>query len=110
MFLIIGVGVVPKKGPGVGVVVFQNASSRSRIFLIRLRNPGSEVGLNECPFQRLRGYRKETKRTRGRLDMNIAPCSKPTTTVIDPLHECKKLCPCTEGSTHLRHSRMNQVR
>ena len=43
-----------------------------------------------------------TKRTRGRLDRNVAPCSKPTTTVIDPLHECKKVC--------LRHSRMNQAR
>ena len=37
------------------------------------------------------------KRTRGRLDRNIAPCSRPTTNVIDPLHECKKVCPCTKA-------------
>ena len=51
------------------------------------------------------------KRTRGRPDRNMAPCSGPTTNVIGPLHECKKVCPCTKAlPTHLRHSRMNQAR
>ena len=36
---------------------------------------------------------KDTKRTRGRLDRNVAPCSRLTTNVIGPLHECKKVCP-----------------
>ena len=40
---------------------------------------------------------KDTKRARGRLDRNVAPCSRPTTTVIGPLHECKKVCPCTKA-------------
>ena len=40
---------------------------------------------------------KDTKRTRGRLDRNVAPCSRPITTVIGPLHECKKVCPCTKA-------------
>ena len=40
---------------------------------------------------------KDTKRTRGRLDRNVAPCSRPTTTVIGPLHECKKVCSCTKA-------------
>ena len=40
---------------------------------------------------------KDTKRTRGRLDRNGAPCSRPITTVIGPLHECKKVCPCTKA-------------
>ena len=38
------------------------------------------------------GLIKDTKRTRGRLDRNVAPCSRPITTVIGPLHECKKVC------------------
>ena len=49
------------------------------------------------------------KRTRIRLDRNVAPCSRPTTNVIDPLHECKKVCPCI-SPTPVRHSRMNQAR
>ena len=36
------------------------------------------------------GPTKDTKRTRGRSDRNVAPCSRPITTVIGPLHECKK--------------------
>ena len=40
---------------------------------------------------------KDTKRTWVRLDRNVAPCSRPTTNVIDPLHECKKVCPCTKA-------------
>ena len=40
---------------------------------------------------------KDTKRTRGRPDRNVAPCSRPITTVIAPLHECKKVCPCTKA-------------
>ena len=44
-----------------------------------------------------RGPIKDTKRTRGRLDRNVAPCSRPTTNVIGPLHECKKVCPCTKA-------------
>ena len=47
---------------------------------------------HECPFEGLReGYRKDTKRARGRPDRNVASCSRPTTTVIAPLHECKKV-------------------
>ena len=31
------------------------------------------------------------------MDRNEAPCSRPTTNVIGPLHECpKKVCPCTK--------------
>ena len=30
----------------------------------------------------------------------MAPCSRPTTNVIKPLHECKKVCPCTEALLH----------
>ena len=37
------------------------------------------------------------KRTRVRLDRNVPPCSRPTTAVIDPLHECKKVCPCRKA-------------
>ena len=44
-----------------------------------------------------KGSIKDTKRTRVRLDRNVAPCSRPTTNVIGPLHECKKVCPCTKG-------------
>ena len=60
---------------------------------------------------------KDTKRTRGRLDRNVAPCSRPTTNVIGPLHECKKVCPWMQESVSMhkspapvRHSRMNQAR
>ena len=31
-----------------------------------------------------------------RLDRKVAPCSRPTTNVIGPLHECKKVCSCTK--------------
>ena len=31
------------------------------------------------------------KRTRGRFDRNVAPCSRSTTNVIGPLHECKSV-------------------
>ena len=37
------------------------------------------------------------KRTRERLQRIVAPCSRPTTNAIGPLHECKKVCPCTEA-------------
>ena len=37
------------------------------------------------------------KRTRGRLDRNEGQCRRPTTNVIGPLHECKKVCPCTKA-------------
>ena len=40
---------------------------------------------------------KGTKGTRVRLDRNVAPCSRPTANVIGPLHECKKVCPCTKA-------------
>ena len=40
---------------------------------------------------------KDTKRTRVRLDRNVAPCSRPTTNVIGPLHGCKKVCSCTKA-------------
>ena len=50
--------------------------------------------MNEkCEILQL-GHIKDTKRTRGILDRNIAPCSRPMTNVIGPLHECKKVCPC----------------
>ena len=59
---------------------------------------GSKVGrLNECLFRRLReGPIKDTKWTKGRSDRNVAPSGRPTTNVIGPLHECKKVCPCTK--------------
>ena len=41
--------------------------------------------------------------------MNVAPCSRPATTVIGPLHECKKVS-MHKSPTPLRHSRMNQAR
>ena len=53
-------------------------------------------GFNRCSFQLLRAY-KNMKRTRVRLDRNVAPCSRPTTNVIGPLHECKKVCPFTKA-------------
>ena len=37
------------------------------------------------------------KRTRGRLDRNVAPTNRHTTNVIGPLHECKKVSPCTKA-------------
>ena len=52
---------------------------------------------------------KDTKRTRGRLVRNVAPCSRPITTVIGPLHECKKVCPCTKALPQ-SGIRMNQAR
>ena len=33
------------------------------------------------------------------MDRNVAPCSRPTTNVIGPLHECKKVCPSTKKKT-----------
>ena len=53
-------------------------------------------GFNRCSFQLLMSN-KDTKRTRVRLDRNVVPCSRPTTSVIGPLHECKKVCPCTKA-------------
>ena len=32
-----------------------------------------------------------------RLVRNVAPCTRPTINVIGPLHECKKVCPCTKA-------------
>ena len=40
---------------------------------------------------------KRTKRTRVRLNRNLAPYSRLTTNVIGPHHECKKVCPCTKA-------------
>ena len=34
--------------------------------------------------------RRDTKRTRVRLDRNVAPCSRPTTNVIGPLMNARK--------------------
>ena len=62
---------------------------------------------NRCPFQQLRSYKRHEENKR-RLDRNIVPCSRPSTNVIGPLHECKKVCPCTKAP--VRHSRMNQAR
>ena len=56
-------------------------------------------GFNRCPYQLLEVNIKDTKRTRGRVDRNVAPCRQ-TTTVIGPLHECKKVCPCTKALPH----------
>ena len=58
-------------------------------------------------FPTFLGPIKDTKRTKIRLDRNVAPCSKRTTNVIGPLHECKKVCPCTKA---LLISGMNQAR
>ena len=57
------------------------------------------MGFNRCPFQLLRSY-KDTKRTRMRLNRNVAPCGRPTSNVTGPLHECKKVCPCTKALPH----------
>ena len=63
-----------------------------------IRLGGSKVGLNGCPFQRLReGFSKDTNRTRGRPYWNVSSCNRPTTTVIGPHHECKKVCPCIKA-------------
>ena len=61
-----------------------------------------KVGFNRYPFQPPRSYKrvKDTKRTRVRLDRNVASCSRPTTSVIGPPHECKKVCPCIEAPPH----------
>ena len=45
---------------------------------------------------------KDTKRTRGRLDRNAAPCSRPMSSAHSMnarkcVHECKKVCPCTKA-------------
>ena len=40
---------------------------------------------------------KDTKRTKVKLDRDVAPWSRPTINVIGPLHECKKVCPCTKA-------------
>ena len=61
--------------------------ARSYFFFIK----GFNSVLSNC-----QGIIKDTKRTRGRPDRNVAPCSRSTTTVISPLHECKKVCPCTK--------------
>ena len=45
------------------------------------------------------------------MDRNVASCSRLSTTVIGPLHECKKVCSCTKAlATSLRQWRMNQAR
>ena len=54
---------------------------------------------------------KDTKRTRVRLDRNVAPCRRPTTYVIGLLHECKKVCLCTKALPHSGiHIWINKVR
>ena len=54
------------------------------------------------------GLIKDTKKTRGRPNRNVAPCSRPITTVIGLLHECKKVCPCTKAlppsGSHATHA------
>ena len=55
-----------------------------------------KLELDRCPFLLVRSY-KNTDRIKVRLDRNAAPCSRPTTNVIGPLHECKKVCPCTKA-------------
>ena len=49
----------------------------------------------QCAF--FRSPIKDRRRTRIRLVRNVAPCSRPTTSVTDPLHECKKASPCTKA-------------
>ena len=57
-----------------------------------------QEGINRCPFQLLRYYKRhEEILTRVRLDRNVAPCNRPTASVIVPLYECKKVCPCSKA-------------
>ena len=45
------------------------------------------------------------------MDRSIAPCSRPPTNVISPLHDGKKERPCTKALvTPVRHLRMNRAR
>ena len=48
-------------------------------------------------FPTTKVFIKGTKKTGVKLNVNIAPCSRPTTNVISLLHECKKVCPCTKA-------------
>ena len=43
-------------------------------------------GFNRCPFQLLKCYQIHELNKSIRLDRNVAPCSRPTTKVIGPLH------------------------
>ena len=49
-----------------------------------------------CLYQLLRSY-KDTKKTRVRLDRNLAPCRRSITNFIGSLHECKKWYPCAKA-------------
>ena len=55
---------------------------------------------------------KDTKKTRVGLVRNVAPCCRPTTNVIGPLHECKKVCTSymQKSPTTVRQSWINQAR
>ena len=64
------------------------------------------MGFNTCPFQPLRSYKRHEE---NKSKIGQEACSRPTTNVIGPLHECKKVCPCTKALP-VRHSRMNQAR
>ena len=63
--------------------LMENFVSRLFLFPALLLYPE----FNRCYYQLLRV----------RLDRTVAPCSRPTTNVIGPLHECKKVCPCTKA-------------
>ena len=53
-----------------------------------------------CPFRQLIlghiEYKRHEENTSKIGQESIYYKSKPTTTVIGPLHECKKVCPCTK--------------
>ena len=69
------------------------------------------MGFNRCHLQLLRTDKRHREQEEGRLNRNVAPCSRPTSNVIGPLHECKKVCPCTKAAAlpNSSHLRMNQA-
>ena len=54
------------------------------------------VVFNRCPFQLLRSYKRHEENKRN-IGQERSSCSRPTSNVIGPLHECKKVCPCTKA-------------
>ena len=69
-----------------GIFISQRQKNMGKIIIVIIKRDLISV-LSNC-----QGLIKDTKRTRGRLDRNVAPCSRPITTAIGPLHECKRKC------------------
>ena len=47
---------------------------------------------------------------RERVDRNVASCSRLSTTVIGPLHECKKVCSCNEQKPYPSQAVAHELR